>query len=566
MEVVILSDGKYETEVKLVLQEASNADPEEVAKEFERYENEFLIPPRDALRSVVRKFMDPGSNADTTNSQPALEAKKVARFSELGSNDRNVSIEVMVSTYNSRMQQVRGEERQIGFGFIEDSPWEGDRTRWEFKDWGNKSQDLLPNSVVRLEGVSVNEWNGKRSININQTSRVSVLKEGSGTPVVPTSEPITIQQASQGESTVSIVARVLSVAPDQIVRRDGSGVIDVVRGRVGDQTGSIGFLSWRALDVKEGDLVKIENAQVKRFRDTPEINIGDYTKIEPYHDGSFPSTDDIQEGSKSTIMSLRDGMRDVEIELQVVDWSVRSFTTKDGEAREVRSGEVQDPSGRCRLTSWGKVDLQPGSFIRVTGARVQAWQGSPDLVMDDPDQIEILEKAPFGPIDSSNHWVEEDLDALTSGGSRRGVSTTGRIVSVRSDSGIILRCTKEGCRRVLRDGMCGEHGEVEGSEDLRLMMVIDSGVSNASLLVSREPAESVIGKSFQDIAEQIRSGGRDAFAATLKERFLGRRVTVNGRAINDDRGCMIQAESVSVLEANPVEIAESAIERWGVVL
>ena len=564
--MVILSDGKYETEVKLVLQEASNADPEEVAKEFERYENEFLIPPRDALRSVVRKFMDPGSNADTTISQPALEAKKVARFSELGSNDRNVSIEVMVSTYNSRMQQVRGEERQIGFGFIEDSPWEGDRTRWEFKDWGNKSQDLLPNSIVRLEGVSVNEWNGKRSININQTSRVSVLKEGSGTPVVPTSEPITIQQASQGESTVSIVARVLSVAPDQIVRRDGSGVIDVVRGRVGDQTGSIGFLSWRALDVKEGDLVKIENAQVKRFRDTPEINIGDYTKIEPYHDGSFPSTDDIQEGSKSTIMSLRDGMRDVEIELQVVDWSVRSFTTKDGEAREVRSGEVQDPSGRCRLTSWGKVDLQPGSFIRVTRARVQAWQGSPDLVMDDPDQIEILEKAPFGPIDSSNHWVEEDLDALTSGGSRRGVSTTGRIVSVRSDSGIILRCTKEGCRRVLRDGMCGEHGEVEGSEDLRLMMVIDSGVSNASLLVSREPAESVIGKSFQDIAEQIRSGGRDAFAATLKERFLGRRVTVNGRAINDDRGCMIQAESVSVLEANPVEIAESAIERWGVVL
>ena len=35
-----MSDGKYETEVK-VLQEASNADPEEVAKEFERYENEF---------------------------------------------------------------------------------------------------------------------------------------------------------------------------------------------------------------------------------------------------------------------------------------------------------------------------------------------------------------------------------------------------------------------------------------------------------------------------------------------------------------------------------------------
>ena len=114
--------------------------------------------------------------------------------------------------------------------------------------------------------------------------------------------------------------------------------------------------------------------------------------------------------------------------------------------------------------------------------------------------------------------------------------------------------------------MCGEHGEVEGSEDLRLMMVIDSGVSNASLLVSREPAESVIGESFQEITERIRTSGREPFMSELKERFLGHRVTVNGRSINDDRGCMIQAESLVVSETNSVEIAESVIERWGVVL
>ena len=34
--MVWLSDGKYETEVKLVLQEISNADPTEVAKEFDQ--------------------------------------------------------------------------------------------------------------------------------------------------------------------------------------------------------------------------------------------------------------------------------------------------------------------------------------------------------------------------------------------------------------------------------------------------------------------------------------------------------------------------------------------------
>lgn len=561
-----MSEDKYDTEVRLVLQECKDANPEEVAKEFERYENEFLIPPRDALRSVVRKFMEPGSDADKTVRAPAPSVKKVSKFSELGSNDRNVTIEVLVVSYNSRAQQVRGEERQIGFGFIEDSPWDGERQRWEFKDWGNKSQDLAAGSVVRLDGVSVNEWNDKKSININQTSRVSVLKEGGAPTLAPTNEPVTIEDASRGEGTVAIVARVLAVRPDQIVRRDGSGSIDVMRGRLGDQTGTMGFLSWKALDISEGDLVKIENAQVKRFRDTPEINIGDFTKIEPYHDGAFPEAETLQANSSCAIKDLRDGMRDVEITLQVVDWNSRSFTSKTGEERVVRSGEVQDPSGRCRLTSWGVVDLEAGSFIRIKRARVQAWQGSPDLVIDQLEQVEILTEAPFGPIDASNHWAEEDLDDLTSGGSRRGISTTGRIVSLRSDSGIILRCTQEGCRRVLRDGVCGIHGEDVGEEDLRMMMVVDSGVSNASLLVSRAPTEALIEMNLDDVRKEVSSNGKEAFHSSLKDRFLGHRVRVKGRSINDDRGCMIQADEVQIMEVDPEGIAKAAIDRWGVVL
>lgn len=561
-----MSEDKYDTEVRLVLQECKDANPEEVAKEFERYENEFLIPPRDALRSVVRKFMEPGSDADKTVRAPAPTVKKVSKFSELGSNDRNVTIEVLVVSYNSRAQQVRGEERQIGFGFIEDSPWDGERQRWEFKDWGNKSQDLAAGSVVRLDGVSVNEWNDKKSININQTSRVSVLKEGGAPTLAPTNEPVTIEDASRGEGTVAVVARVLAVRPDQIVRRDGSGSIDVMRGRLGDQTGTMGFLSWKALDISEGDLVKIENAQVKRFRETPEINIGDFTKIEPYHDGAFPEAETLQANSSCTIKDLRDGMRDVEIILQVVDWNSRSFTSKTGEERVVRSGEVQDPSGRCRLTSWGEVDLDAGSFIRIKRARVQAWQGSPDLVIDQLEQVEILTEAPFGPIDASNHWVEEDLDDLTSGGSRRGISTTGRIVSLRSDSGIILRCTQEGCRRVLRDGVCGIHGEDVGEEDLRMMMVVDSGVSNASLLVSRAPTEALIEMNLDDVRKEVSSNGKEAFHSSLKDRFLGHRVRVMGRSINDDRGCMIQADEVQIMEVDSEGIANAAIDRWGVVL
>ena len=104
-----------------------------------------------------------------------------------------------------------------------------ERERWDFTDWGDHSQNLTPGSVVRLEGVSVNFWNDRRSININRPSRVTVLKEG-GQPVTKISdEPVPISEAGEAEGIVSVVARVLSKKDDQIVKKDGSGTLDIVR-------------------------------------------------------------------------------------------------------------------------------------------------------------------------------------------------------------------------------------------------------------------------------------------------------------------------------------------------
>ena len=46
----------YASQIAVVKQECPEADDSEIGQEFERYENEFLIPPEDALRSVIRKF------------------------------------------------------------------------------------------------------------------------------------------------------------------------------------------------------------------------------------------------------------------------------------------------------------------------------------------------------------------------------------------------------------------------------------------------------------------------------------------------------------------------------
>ena len=140
------NEMEYKKAIDEILSYVPDADPTKIRQEFERYENDFLIPPQDAKRSVMRKFqtehgLQDNETANTERQMPAT--KKVSRLTDLGVDDRNVEIEVEIITHNPRIQTVRGEERQISFGLIEDDPWNeggGNRTRWSYKDWGNHPQ------------------------------------------------------------------------------------------------------------------------------------------------------------------------------------------------------------------------------------------------------------------------------------------------------------------------------------------------------------------------------------------------------------------------------------------
>ena len=60
-------DGRYATQVKIVKQECPDADDGEIAEEFRRYEEEFLIPPEDALRSEVPDRRRDGGHQDRSS-------------------------------------------------------------------------------------------------------------------------------------------------------------------------------------------------------------------------------------------------------------------------------------------------------------------------------------------------------------------------------------------------------------------------------------------------------------------------------------------------------------------
>ena len=562
----------YEAHVSEVIKQVPEADPEKVAEAFARYEKDFLIPPEDAMRSVLRRFQsDTGapvqSNQQSSGSQrQSLPIKKVERLSDLSADDRNVEIEVEIVTHNPRTTMVRGEEKIVPYGLIEDQPWSegGNRTRWEYKDWGN-NPNIAPGAVVRLEGVSVNEYQGRMSINVNQASRVVVLREGVRTVTTP-GEPVEINSI-KSEGSVTVVGRLLASRNDVIHRKDGSGSIDVVRGRIADDSGAIGFLSWEPFEHEIGSLLKIENAQIRVFRDTPEINIGGSSKIEIFHDSNFASAEDLVARSVSRIEDLRDGSRDVEIVLEIQKMIKRDFQGRDGEAKSVWSGDVADPTGKCRCSIWSEPPFDFEStpvVVRLKGVRVRAWQGIPDITVDNESQIEVLAAAPWGDdVDLANNVVEVELKDLSSGASRVGISTTGNVVSIREDSGIIKRCPE--CRRVLRDGECATHGAQEGETDVRLRVVLDDGKSTISLIINKSASESLIGMTQDQISSHIVENGTMSFVQELRELLLGKKLKANGRTIVDDQGAMLLSDDVEQIEVDSVLAATELRAKWGVV-
>jgi ssDNA-binding replication factor A large subunit len=195
--------------------------------------------------------------------------------------------------------------------------------------------------------------------------------------------------------------------------------------------------------------------------------------------------------------------------------------------------------------------------------RVRAWQGIPDITIDNSDQVEILDAPPWdSELDLKNHTVEVSLHDLSTGASRVGISTSAIVVSVREDSGFILRCTE--CRRVLREGVCADHGPNDGNSDVRLRLAIDNGLSSVSVLTNKEATLSLLGMTESELQGAIDDVGQVAFVQSLRGKMLGRKINATGRSIVDEQGAMLLADGASMIEEDAGLRATEIRAQWRV--
>jgi len=261
---------------------------EEVENELLRYTKEYMVPLNEAKRSIVKKF---GGNPI----ELGLGVEKT--IDKLNANESTVDLLCRIVSVNPKEVKVKGEPKQIFFGFLGDQTGTISYTAWS--DFG-----LSKGDVVRIKGAYTKAGlNGEPQVNLGD--RVRIRKE-SADALPPLSDSrmsseYKIAEFKEGRGGVTVKARILQLEEKEIVVEDEKKTI--FKGLLGDVTGKSRFTAWTDFKIKEGDVVKISGGYIKTWRGIPELSFDARSDVEHLADDDLPPMDDLL---KNRVMNIDD--------------------------------------------------------------------------------------------------------------------------------------------------------------------------------------------------------------------------------------------------------------------
>ncbi|PSP84428.1 replication factor A [Halobacteriales archaeon QS_6_64_34] len=175
-------------------------------------------------------------------------------------------------------------------------------------------------------------------------------------------------------------------------------------------------------------------------------------------------------------------------------------------------GLLGDETGTIKFTKWSKSDLpelEEGKSYSLRNVVTDEYQGRFSVKLNRTTTIEELDE---------NIEVGDD-----------SVEVEGALVDIQSGSGLIKRCPEEECTRVLQNGRCSEHGEVEGEFDLRIKGVLDDGEEVTEVIFDEAATERLTGITLEGAKEMAMDAlDTTVVADEMRADILGRYYRVTG--------------------------------------
>ncbi|MDR5657638.1 replication factor A [Halodesulfurarchaeum sp. HSR-GB] len=172
-------------------------------------------------------------------------------------------------------------------------------------------------------------------------------------------------------------------------------------------------------------------------------------------------------------------------------------------------GLVADGTGQTKLTVWSNKEfpvLEEGETYRLENVVIEEYQGDLSLSSTPNSTIEVAEES----IEDTNTFE-------------------GVILELNDTSGLIKRCPEDECSRVVTDGRCSVHGNVEGEFDLRVKAILDNGFDSRTVYLDADLTEEVTGIDLET-AEQKAQDALDVSVVRneMEEMLVGRYLEVTG--------------------------------------
>ncbi len=374
-------------------------------------------------------------------------------------------------------------------------------------------------------------------------------------PSGPIAERTLIASLPAQAAAVNLKARILYIAPKTVTARGESK--EILSGLLGDETGSVSFTSWRPLEgLAKGDVIEAKNAYTKAYNNQAQVNFGDRTIITKLDAEAVPKVPTTFRDTP--IGELREGLRGLRLTGRILTVGTRQVTVQ-GTAKTVWTGTIADTSGKVEFTAWADPKLTSGQAVTIEGGYIRAYRGVPQLSFDadaklTPATVELPDIATL-----ESRPTSTLRDVLERGGGS-DIVAIGTLLEVKEGSGLVLRCTTQGCTRVLAAGMCRLHGKVDGVPDLRIKGVLDDGTGSLSLVAGRELTEQLLGKDLERCKKEAQDAFRpDLIAEQIEAKLTGRSLWVRGNALSDDYGVTFIVRQAKLADADVANDAKAAL-------
>jgi replication factor A1 len=226
---------------------------------------------------------------------------------------------------------------------------------------------IAEGGILRIRaGYTKENLNGEAELHIGSRTRV-IPNPGDIEPEsIPVSKDMekSISELEEGMGGVDVICKVLRIYEVRQFEREGQAPGRVVNLRVGDETGTARLVLWDedvALvekgQIREGEVIKANNAYVKFRYDEPEIHIGRHGKVTLKPEASIGDIPGwYGEVTRKRMEELRTGDRaEIRGALVEVYDNLRIFDKKDGSMGMVINCLIDDGTACMRAAFYDKM-------------------------------------------------------------------------------------------------------------------------------------------------------------------------------------------------------------------